>query len=151
MILPKAKKTKGFSYIEVMIALALFAIAMLAIVPVLSQAGRNMAFAEGAYDGHLQAQRIMLAARTALLDGTGRADAENAVMAIADNVEFAVWVFGRNPFGGNPQVFYSANRPDASVVFDPTNLAAPGQASTVIAVVWGEDGQVAGRAIGVTY
>ena len=141
--LTKTKKTKGFSYIEVILALALFAIAMLAIIPTLTQAGRNLAFAEEAYNGHLQAQRIMLAARAALMNGTCP---EAAVRYIAAGWEFSVWVEGRNK-----QDFHSTNNPGATLSFNSINLAAPDRASTIIAVVWGENGQAAGRAIGMVY
>ena len=143
MILMKAKNTKGFSYVEVMIALALFAIAMLAIIPALSQAGRNLAFAESAYSSHLQAQRIMLAARTALYDGI---NPEADIRRVAGSSEFSVWVFGRHAWE-----IHSAGSPDADVSFAGINLAAPNMTSTVIAVVWGDDGQIAGRAIGMMY
>ena len=142
--LTKTKKTKGFSYIEVILALALFAIAMLAVIPTLTQAGRNLAFAEEAYNGHLQAQRIMLAARAALVNGTSP---EADVRYIAGGSEFSVWVYGRNA-----QEIHSANSPaDADLSFTGINLADPNRASTIIAVVWGENGQAAGRAIGMVY
>jgi len=138
------KKSKGFSYIEVILALALFAIAMLAIIPTLSQAGRNIVFAEDVYASHLQAQRIMLTVRDALIIG---ADPEQAVSQhIADGFEFSVWVFGQIA-----QEFHTLDVPaaDASVV--GINMDMANRASTIVVVVWGDDEQVAGRAIGMAY
>jgi len=138
------KKTKGFSYIEVILAMALFAIAMLAVIPTLSQAGRNLVFAEGAYESHLQAQRMMITVRDALLAG---ADPEAvATLYAAGSFEFSVWIFGRGEME-----FHSINHPDADVSFTGVNLAMPSQGSTVIAIVWGNEGQLAGRAIGMVY
>ena len=138
------KKTRGFTYIEVIIALALFSIAMLAIVPTLSQAGHNITFAMEAYDGHLQAQRIMLTVRGALMDG---ADPEvRAIQHAPGNYEFSVWVFGRHA-----QEFHTVSEPDADVAVSGINMAMASRASTIVAVVWGEDGQVVGRAIGMVY
>ena len=86
------KKTGGFSYLEVLIALALFAIVIIAIIPVLTQAGRNMIYAEKAYDAHLQAQRMMLVIRDALMDGQ---DPEISVVNYTEwDFEFSFWVDG---------------------------------------------------------
>jgi len=138
------KKTRGFSYVEVIIALALFAVVMLAVIPTMSQAGRNMAFALEAYDGHLQAQRIMLTVHDALLDG---ANPEVRVAQIAaGNAEYSVWVFGRYA-----REFHTIDNPDTSVAVSSINMAMTSRASQIVVVVWGEDGQVAGRAIGMVY
>ncbi|MCL2405724.1 MAG: type II secretion system GspH family protein [Defluviitaleaceae bacterium] len=133
------KKTRGFSYIEVIIALALFAIVVLAVIPTMSQAGRNMTFAVDAYDGHLQAQRIMLAVRDALASGT---DPKTRVASITSNFEYSVWVFGRYA-----QEFHTIDTPDVSAAVAGTNIALAN--STIITVVWGEDGQVIGHAVGM--
>ena len=137
------KKSRGFSYIEVIIALALFAIAMLAIIPALSQAGRNMIFAQETYASHLQAQRIMLATRDALADGNN--PVESAILN-SDGLEFSIWVSGWHNLE-----FHSTVIPDASAVVTGLNPTMNSQASTIVAVVWGDEGQIAGRAIGMLY
>jgi len=137
------KNSKGFSYVEVILAMALFSIAMLAIIPTLSQAGRNLVFAEDAYASHLHAQRLMITIRAELLAGR---DPEAAVVSAADGFEFSVWVMGRGA-----REFHSIGSPDADMAFAGISLAAPNQASTVIVVVWGDNGQIAGRAIGMVY
>ncbi|MCL2378779.1 MAG: type II secretion system GspH family protein [Defluviitaleaceae bacterium] len=138
------KKTRGFSYIEVILAMALFAIAMLAIIPTLSQAGRNISFAMEAYDGHLQAGRVMLTVREALINGTD--PEEMAIQHASGRFEFSVWVFGRYA-----QEFHTIDEPDATVAVTGTNIAVTNHSSTIVAVVWGDDGQVVGRAIGMLY
>ena len=139
------KKTKGFSYVEVIIAMALFAIALLAIIPALSQAGRNMQFAQEAYAGHLQAQRIMLDVRNALMEDD--ADLKAAVARYAaSGFEFSIWVFGRGA-----QEIHSIGAPDADATVAGINIAMPNYASTIVVIVWNEDDRVAGRAIGMIY
>ena len=141
------KKTRGFSYIEVIIALALFAIALLALIPALTQAGRNMFFAERAYAGHLQAQRIMLVVRDALSNDASPGDTKAAALNhAAGNFEFSVWVFGQNA-----QSFHTINEPDASVAISGLNPTMANHASTIVVVVWGDEGQIMGRAIGMLY
>ena len=140
------KKTRGFSYIEILLALALFSIAMLALIPALSHAGRNMVFAQEEYDGHLQAQRIMLIVRDALIDGT---DPKARVQAHMHHgaMDFSVWVFGRHA-----QEFHTTGAPDmADARPGDMNVALAGQASTIVVVVWDVDGHVSGRAVGMVY
>jgi len=138
------KKTRGHSYIEMIIALALFAIAMLAIMPTLSQAGRNISFAMEIYDGYLQAQSTMLIVRDALLSG---ADPETRVLQhAAGNYEFSVWVFGRYA-----REFHTVYNPDVDAAVTGINMALSSRSSTIVAVVWCEAGHIIGRAVGVVY
>jgi len=138
------KKTHGLSYIEVIIALALFAIAMLALLPTLSQAGRNLSLAQDLYTSHLQAQRIMLTVRDALTDGVSP---EQRVLGYAaGNFEFSVWISGQGA-----REFHSSGAPNAGVSVAGINMVAANHASTIVAVVWNHDGRVAGRAIGMMH
>ena len=138
---PMNKKTRGFSYIEVIIALALFAIAMLAIIPALTQAGRNMQFAEGAYAGHLQAQRLMLVVRSSLANNRTPDEIRAAAISYAaGDFEFSVWISG-----GGAQDFHTIDNLDVSVSIS----AVANNASVIKTIVWGDDGQIAGRAIGM--
>ena len=137
------KKTRGFSYIEVIIAMALFAIAMLAVIPALSQAGRNMVFAEDAYAGHLQAQHIMHIVRDALLNDGASPQAEVAAH-VSNDVDYSVWIRGRDE-----QEFHTIAMPDADAQIGNINVAMAAQVSVIVVVVWGADGQVMGRAVGM--
>ena len=138
----KQKKRGGFSYMEVLIALALFAIALTAVFPSLLQAARNMEFAEGYYRSHLLAQGMMLVVRDSLVDGSPQVAA--ADFATANEVErYSVWIFGQRAgyfsYGGVLQ---------ANVTL--TGGAVAGH-STIVVVIWSEDGNMAGRAVGVLY
>jgi prepilin-type N-terminal cleavage/methylation domain-containing protein len=53
----------GFSYIEIIIALALFGLLLMAALPLVNQSGRNIAYAQEGYATHLAAQSLMLAVR----------------------------------------------------------------------------------------
>ena len=142
------KNTRGFSYIEVLIAMALFAIAMLAVIPTLSQSARNMTYAQDAYAGHLQAQRMMLVVRDALTDN---ADVRvSAINYAANRFEFSVWISGRNAqeIHSSYCVIEGAN---ASAVVTEINTTMSSHASTIITAVWCEDGHLLGRAIGMLY
>jgi len=137
------KNSRGFSYVEILIAMALFAIAMLAIIPTLSQAGRNMLFAQRAYDSHMQAQRTMLVVREALEDG---ANPGQRALAYADgNFEFSFRIHGQNSMD-----FHSSTQ-HADINITGINAAMATYATVIVVVVWGEDEQVAGRAVGVLY
>jgi len=143
----KNKLRGGFSYIEILIALALFAIMLMAVLPMVLQAGRNMRFAESNYRYHLMAQGMMLVVRDALLDGVTPQSSQGAALGYAsDNgVEFyRVWIFGESvtQFGvyGTPEV-------NVSLTGGVTPSA--GDSYVVIAAIWNENGDMAGRAVGV--
>jgi len=136
------KKSRGVSYIELLIAMALFAIALLAIIPTLSQAGRNMQYAQEAYAGHLEAGRIMLVVRDALADGIDPTISAKA--STANELEFSFWIFGQNSME-----FHTVNAPEASSAVSGTNAVMAAYASVIVAVVWGAEGQISGRAIGI--
>ena len=123
-------------------AMLLFSIAMLAIIPALTQAGRNMAHAQWAYAGHLQAQRLMLAARDALDNG----QCPIAAASQHANAPFSLWIYGANTVE-----FHCQDAPEAENTVTGVTAAMANNASTIIVIVWGEDGQVAGRAIGMHY
>ena len=142
------KKTKGFSYIEILIAMALFSIAMLAILPTLTQAARNIQFAQNAYASHQHAQRIMLVVRDAITDGTN--PEINASLYAANNFYFSFWVSGQvsMEFHSNISIFDGHN-PNAAIM--GKNPVMANHASAIIAVVWCEEGHIAGHAIGMLY
>ena len=142
------KKTRGFSYVEILIAMALFSIAMLAILPTLSQAARNLIFAHDNYSSHLKAQRIMLGVRDALMDDMN--PEASAVIYAANRFEFSFWVQGQvtMEFHSDISIFDGQNAV-AAVMGKNSTMAS--NASTIIVVVWCEEGHIAGRAIGMLY
>jgi len=142
-IVTKQKKKYGFSYIEVIIAMALFAVAMLAVIPALSQAARNMFFAQETAAGHHQAQHLMLAIRDAIGD---EANLEAHALAIASgDFEYSVWIMGQHH-----DYFSSHNAPVANVGITGISHSMSTRTSTIVVIVWGEDEQIIGRAIGMT-
>jgi len=142
----KMKKSKGFSYIEVLIAMALFAIAMLAVIPAMQQAGRNMIYAQEAYAGHLQAQNLMLVVRDAIAEGV---PPESRAMEYANGgFEFSVWVNNRWVHSDSS---LEAEEPGVNAVLHSINTAVVNQASIIIVVVWCEDNRIIGRALGIQY
>jgi len=136
------KKRGGFSYIEIIIALAMFMILLAVALPSVLQSGRNMELAESHYGFHLSAQAIMLAVRDALQDGECPQNTA-AVYANKHGVNlYGVWVLGAN--GEN--MFYSDNVPNITVgIFGEVLMGR----DVVVVVVWNDIGYIAGRAVGV--
>jgi prepilin-type N-terminal cleavage/methylation domain-containing protein len=145
------KTRKGFSYIEIIIALAIFAVLVLAALPLLNQAGRNLVYAEESYKAHLAAQGIMLAVRDALgASGLSGAQAVAGEYALRHGVEgYSVWVFYENPYTA---AFYFGSFYETLGV----NATLPqlshehflAGAYIIVVVVWDEGLSIAGRAIG---
>lgn len=142
---PMSKNRAGFSYIEVLIAMALFAVALVAVLPTLLQAGRNMEYAESHYIGHYTAHEIMLTVRDALIDGSNLEDAILTKAVLRNVSYYRVWLRGVY----NVDI-YSPNAPEASIL-DPLNEIAPlsGHNSTIIIAIWNSNRNLMGRAIGV--
>ena len=141
------KKTRGASYIEVIVAMALFAIAMIAIIPTMTGAARNMTFAQDAYAGHLQAQRLMLTVRDALYQNQN--PSARATANASGEFAFSFWVHGAAQYEfhspGAPQ------EPRAISQISGVNTTMGSHATVIITAVWCQDGQLLGRAIGVLY
>ena len=124
---------------EMLIALALLAIALVAVLPTLLQGGRNMEYAESHYRGHLIAQEIMLTARDALMN-----DVNNPTFTLRDASYYRVWFRGVN----NAEI-YSAGAPTATI--DVMSELAPltGYNTTIVVAVWNSERNIIGRAFGV--
>ena len=133
------KSRAGFSYMEILIALALFAIALVAVLPTLLQAGRNLEYAESYYRGHLVAQEIMLTARDAL-----QSDTEYPVFMLRDASYYRVWFRGEI----NTEL-YSPGAPVTAI--DLRNELAPltGHNTAIIVAVWNSERNLIGRAFGM--
>jgi len=134
-----SKSRAGFSYIEILLALALFAIALVAVLPTLLQSGRNLEYAESYYRGHLVAQEIMLTARDALIN-----DEEHPVFMLRDVGYYRVWFRGQN----NAEL-YSPGAP--ATIIGLHNELAPltGHNTTIIVAVWNSEQNLIGRAFGM--
>ena len=140
------KKTRGFSYLEVLIAGALFAIALLAVIPVMSNAARNMIYAQEAYAGHLQAQRLMLVIREELLTENPTPQSR-AVSYARGEFNFSVRILGRYA-----NAFHSTPPPhDIEINITGLNPTIRNHASTIVVAVWCDEGQIKGRAVGMIF
>ena len=146
MTMSKKKKYGGFSYVEILVALGLFAIMLAAVIPTLLQAGRNMRFAESHYSDHLLAQGMMLTVRDALLDRTNPQTAAIVYATTSGIYSYGVWVIG-----GQEYHFSSINMPEINIDLTSTIALIEGNNSIVIAVICDADGNITGRAIGIAY
>jgi len=127
---------RGFSYIEILIALAVFAIALVAILPVLSQASRNLSYAQNTYIAHLRAQSLMLTIRDTL---AANADPE----PVTRDFPFTVWLIGGT---AGDRSFSTPGAPPAHV--DVSGFAYFGNRTLILVTVWNEHGNKAGQAMG---
>ncbi|MCL2216762.1 MAG: hypothetical protein FWB91_07045 [Defluviitaleaceae bacterium] len=147
------KKLGGFSYIEILVALALFSIIFASAIAMLGQSRRNLVYAQEGYAAHLAAHRLMLATRDAL----GRAPASatparaSLAAAISDYAEqmdveiYSVWIFG-----ASTMEFHSDYAPEVTLALGRlSELNISGNASVIVTVVWNEHGNISGRAVGV--
>jgi len=133
----KIKQRGGFSYIEVIIALALFIIVMAAVLPVLNQAALNARFAREGYGAHLYARHIMLRVRDAL-------NADTTPQWEAGGLRYTVWVYAPT---GAVTITASPDAPTGAVQFPE---AGPFSGRTIIKVViWNEQDYPIGRAVGI--
>ncbi|MCL2357739.1 MAG: type II secretion system GspH family protein [Defluviitaleaceae bacterium] len=133
------KPRGGFSYLEVIIAMAIFSVLLMAVLPLVIQSRRNMAYAREGYDAHLAAQNIMLAVRNA-----------GGITAISGYAEsYSVWIFGA---GGTAESFVESLCAPALDVSLGGDLVFFGNMRTIVAVVWREmpngEKHKAGRAVG---
>jgi len=126
---------------ELIIALALFTITIVVVLPLLLQAGRNMQVAQNHYHGHLDAQRVMLVVRDALLDGENPQAAANTYAQLRGIEFFSVWITGASELH-----FVSYGAPTADIVLSSSLLPA---GRSIVVAVWCEYGNLIGRSVGV--
>jgi type II secretory pathway component PulJ len=133
--------TGGFSYIEILIAVTLFAILLVAVLPIISQASRNMAYAQDRYEAHLWAHNLMLIIREELelhIDAAAinRAETRTAIYsADRGGFLFTFWING-TPYPPTPSATVSL------MGFAP-------ERTTIIVVIWDGHENIIARAFGV--
>ena len=144
------KRRGGFSYVEILVALGLFAIMLVAVLPMLLQAGRNMRFAETHYKDHLLAHAIMLDVRDDLLDGMPpQLAALNASTHTAnrDAALYFIRIYDASKNGfDNP-----GNVPGVQLSLDGETLPVAADGYIIIVSIWSildERYIITGRAIG---
>jgi prepilin-type N-terminal cleavage/methylation domain-containing protein len=132
--------TRGFSYMEMIIALGLFSILLMTALPLLNQAGRNLAFAQDGYTHHLSAQNLMHYLRE-----SPAPVATAATYAAQLNIEtYSITIWNIHTITIN-----SPCAPDISVTLHGLPTFCLTQNTSVISVlIWNEHGGISGRAIG---
>ena len=143
---------KGLSYIEVLIALAIFGIVLAPVFPALSKAGNDLAAARDGYRARLAAQGILLFAAEAAESGVPPQPSVAAYIAGLDEPIYAYgyWILS---FGGlDEKISYlSPGAPDidADMLTSVLTEAESGVSGAVIVtVVWASEGGVSHRATG---
>jgi len=132
------KRNAGLSYIEVIIALAIFAVTALVVFFTISQATRNLYIAETYYIAPRHATGIMMAVRDAAnvggsVDTTALALAANTTATHFGVEHFTVWING----------VYLVGEQWGSV--GVTETSAP----NIVVVIWNADEQIIGRSVGL--
>jgi len=135
----QAKKSGGFSYVEVILAAVLISITVVAVWPMLSQARRNMAFSQYQYAANLHAQSIVIIIRDAMADNMPPQPQVHSFAAQQGGLLFSFWITGAYNV-----TYHSGVSPHADV---NVNGMWP-DTSTIVAVIWDENGQIIGRAVG---
>jgi prepilin-type N-terminal cleavage/methylation domain-containing protein len=125
------KVSAGFSFLEIIIATALFGILLVAALPLLNQSARNFAYAREGHDAHLAAQGVMLAVRDA-----GDISAATTAASRFGAETYGVWIFSEN----NTEIFLQ-NAPSTPINFSGGN-------GIVVMIFDDDDFFITGRAIG---
>ena len=126
------KFKNGFTYIDVVVAAAIFSIAVMAVFAVLSQSFNNMNIAKERHEAHLSAQSIMLIVR----------DSINPDLSSFDN--YTVWILGDN-------IIYITDKDEPGPVPDVNITNALSSGTMIIVIVWDTNGNIAARAKGMVF
>ena len=141
---------------EILITFAIFSILLGVAILMLSQAGRNMTFAQEGHNAHLAAQSLMMVVRQAFEDASENAANASAVSSALAAVindyaydrsieDYSVWIVG-----ATSMEFHSTDAPEADISFvGVPGLNISGSATVIVIAVWNEHGHIAGRAVGV--
>ena len=142
------KQHSGFSYMEMIIALSLFSILLMAAIPLLNQASRNMAFAQDNYNAHLAAQSLMLNIRETLRnnpDSPAQIATSYATQLGVETYSIFIWNTNASPIAINspcaPEINASLHGLDSFALAPNT--------SVISVLIFNEFEAIAGRAIGV--
>ena len=147
---------KGFTYIEVLIALAIFIIVLLPLFPVFAKAGRDTSTAQAGYLAWLAAQEIMLQVKDAAENGfTSEITTKlhTDINTFLENYQepvnaYGYWVF----FEKGPLYKYlSSDAPEITVSAAVSDMleVAINEGFTIVSVVWMESEGIIGRATGM--
>jgi prepilin-type N-terminal cleavage/methylation domain-containing protein len=132
------KNRSGFSYIEILLALTIFSVLLMAALPLINQAGRNLAYAQEGYDAHLAAQSIMMAVRADI--GNAQAVASNRAAELGAE-SYSVWIFSE----GETISFETACAPSVDATLTGGSFFS--ESTYMVVAVWDSQKNLAGRAV----
>lgn len=124
---------------EIIVALALFALLVGMALPLIMQTGRNMHAAEERYIHQLLAQEMLVLARVAVLNG----QAPHNILADFAN-ENNIYAFGVWLVGNETEAHLSVGMPPLTVSYTGNNLGG----KTIIIALSNQAGDITARAIG---
>ena len=159
----KNKPQGGFSYLEILIAGAVFAVVSVVAIQSVLQAGWNLALAERNHAAHLGAQHVMLGVRDFVTDeamtygitNISHHDFSEAVSTYAslnglDRV--SVWIRGAVHLEVHfSEGFAISDAPIFSTAFSDTRAAFIGHSAAIYVITWNEHGHISGYAVGVAH
>ena len=125
------KQKNGFTYIDVIVAAAIFSIAAISIFAVLNQSFRNMNIAKERHMAHLNAQSIMLIAR------------DNASPNLSSFNDYTIWFIDNNI-----RYITDMNDPGPVPSFNANMLY---NGTMIIVIIWDKHGNIAARAKGMSF
>jgi len=148
----------GLSYMELVMALALFAIALATAFPAVSQAARNMRYAHFNYMAYQSANTMMLSVRDAIGDGGSIEIWQNVARNLAADNDvgyFSIWVSGGQSmeFHCNGSHTHALGASCITEAFGYASAPLPAtfhaNGFTVVVAIWCDDGHLMGRAVGL--
>lgn len=135
----------GFSYAEVIVALAIFCVAASVVFPSLSQARRNADYAARAYEAQLLAGDLTLAVKIALNSGVPPVPAADACVSFAgERFAYAFWV---SDAAGD--IILSHASADAPAFDIQAQYAGWASGKIIVAAVYDTEGRMLGHSVGM--
>jgi type II secretory pathway pseudopilin PulG len=136
-------KRGGFTYIEVIIALAVFMITLAVVFPTLMQASRSLRVAQEGYEAHLYAQNMMLIVREAVAQGHNPNVVAFAYSFERNQFPFTIWLVQE---GEITSEISNINKPMGTI--DPMGFVSFYDRITIIVALWNEQGNLISWAVG---
>ena len=126
------KSKNGFTYIDVIVAAAIFSIAAMAVFAVLNQSFNNMNIARERHKAHLSAQSIMLIVR------------DGVPPDLSGFNNYTVWLIGDS-------TTYMTDMDDPGPMPDVNIINAAVHGTMIIVIIWDSNGNIAARAKGMAF
>ena len=130
------KQNAGFSYVEVIVATALFVILLASALSLITAAARNAERAESLYETHLAANSLMQVTRDNITSPDLASNISSRALDM-DIQNYTIWVIKDNQIFTFGDIFY-----------DMPNVSGSFSGDLIIAVIRDDDGEMIGRAVG---